>query len=211
MAIQTLESAQKNKYNYVAISRSGKIYLPENFSWHRWGYHAGPSKCPETGRSGVSQYYGGIEVNNPGKLYHDAANGVLVPWFNNRNYRKRGQPPRIKSTKDEHYQLNEAREITARTGNIEPGWYVPYTREQFEALVSAILYAFKQNERTFNLSYVFGHDEVSPGRKNDPGGALGYPGKLFHDGRIPRLPSGGLGRRRGPNGGSRRTGAGFFI
>jgi hypothetical protein len=184
--VDMMRSGQQNGFHYAEISRAGKIYLCKNFDWLEWGYHAGESKCPLTGREGVSQFYVGFEMNNPGILYEaqeDQEDGVFCPWYNSRLTERgrvildgRGRCHRV-SANDEWYRRDEVR--YAQGDNITPGWYLPYSYDQFEALVNAMGYLLGEFPNTFSLDKVFGHDEVSPRRKQDPGGALAHPGQLM--------------------------------
>lgn len=179
--IRTLAIGQSNGLQYAGLSRTGRIFLPENFDWNEWGYHAGPSNCPLTARKSVHKYYVGIELNNPGLLYQVQEDNVFCPWFNFK--RKDNSPLPILdgngrafrlSPKDESYDKDDV--VWAEGGNIAPGWYLPITDEQFEALVNLIGYLAYEFAGIFSIDKVFGHDEVSPGRKVDPGGALVYDG-----------------------------------
>lgn len=184
-SLDMMRSGQGNGFHYGEISRTGTIFLPENFEWGEWGSHAGVSTCPATGRTGVSRYYVGFEMNNPGLLYEAQEDGVFCPWFNairdaNGNVvldaRKRCTR---KSVNDEWYPASEVRKVTTKTGNIKPGAYLPYSFDQFEALTNLCLYLARTFPATFSLDRVFGHDEVAPTRKNDPGGALADPAQLM--------------------------------
>lgn len=181
--VQMVEEGKRNGFHYVEISRTGKIYLPDGFDWTQWGSHAGESLCPLTGRTGVSRYYVGCEMNNPGMLYPTADADLFVPWYNAVKNAKgavitdsHGRATRASAT-DESYTAAEARRSPAR-GNIKPGWYLPYSHAQFEALTSLILYLARRFP-TFSIAKVFGHDEVAPKRKNDPGAALANPADLM--------------------------------
>lgn len=55
--------------------------------------------------------------------------------------------------------------------NIAAGEYEPYTEAQEKALIGFILWLSKASP-DFDLDFVCGHDEVSPGRKTDPGASL---------------------------------------
>ncbi|GJE61903.1 hypothetical protein MPOCJGCO_4030 [Methylobacterium trifolii] len=180
-ARNTLAGAQSNGFAYLTISRTGKIYLPNNMDWTKWGYHAGKSLCPVTKREGVSRYYVGFEVNSPGLVHPTADAQVYVPWFDavrdshgNVVLDAKGRAT-VANPKGELYKPGELRLVKQRQGNIRAGAYVPYTDKQFAALVSVMLWLKQLHPRTFRLDYVFGHDEVSPGRKVDPGGSLGEP------------------------------------
>lgn len=181
--VQMIGSGKANGYHYAEISRTGTVFLPEGFDWEEWGYHAGVSKCPATGREGVSRFYVGCEMNNPGKLFTTADPQVLIPWYNavrtkdgNVVVDANGHATR-QSEHDEWYTPAQARQCRS-DGNIKPGWYVPYSHAQFEALTNLCLYLARRFS-TFRLDRVFGHDEVAPTRKDDPGGALANPAQVM--------------------------------
>lgn len=177
--IEMMRSGQQNNFHYGEISRTGRVFVASNFKWTEWGYHAGESLCPLTGRTGVSKYYVGFEMNNPGRIYPAQEPGVFCPWFNSRRTTagavildSQGRCTRL-SANDEWYSESEVR--FAEGGNIQKGWYLPYSADQFESLTNIVGYLLGEFPNTFTIDKVFGHDEVSPGRKNDPGGALATP------------------------------------
>lgn len=187
-AKDTLATGETNGFHYAAVSRTGRIFTPENFDFLHWGSHAGESVCPLTGRPGVSRHYVGFELNNPGKLFPTADPKVFCPWFNvvvhPKGHPKAGKPildakgrATRRSETDEWYRADEVR--FAEGGNIQPGWYLPYSPDQFEAITDIALYLADAYPETFSLDKVFGHDEVSPGRKNDPGGCMAFPGETL--------------------------------
>jgi len=175
----TLRHAQSAGYAYATISRSGTIYLPGNMDWEAWGHHAGKSNCPATSRTNVSQFYVGFEVNSPGWLHPTTKADVYAPWFNcirdatgSVITNEKGQATIVSAT-DETYGASELRIVKQKQGNIAPGVYTAYTDAQFEALLSVTLWLRSSFPTTFRLDRIFGHDEVSPGRKVDPGASLG--------------------------------------
>jgi hypothetical protein len=182
-----LESGENNEYAYITVSRSGKLYLPNNFSWEKWGSHAGKSLCPKTQRESVSRYYVGFEVNCPGLVYQTADNDKFVPWFNSvmkKVKNKQGKwidvidldskgHAKIRDLRDVVYTKAELRYVKNKDENVAPGYYVPYTEAQFNALVKVAVYLKRKYTNTFRLDYIFGHDEVAPNRKVDPGASLG--------------------------------------
>lgn len=178
-ARQSLDWGAKQNYAFATISRSGKIYLPANMDWLAWGQHAGTSECPVTHRTGVSQYFVGFEINCPGYVYPTADPDVFIAWFDAARDAKgdvildsKGQAT-LASSHPEIYRKAELRHVVSKTGNIKPGWYVPYTRAQQDALINVLLWLKARYPTTFRLDYVFGHDEVAPTRKQDPGGSCG--------------------------------------
>lgn len=180
-ARNTLLSAQTHPlaFAYATVSRSGTIYLPGNMDWQQWGRHAGESRCPDTGRTDVSRFYVGFEVNAPGKLYPTTKADTFAPWFNcvrdsagNVVLNAKGQAT-IVDAADETYGAAELRLAAKPDGNIAPGSYTRFTDAQFQALVAVMLWLRSSFPASFRLDRVFGHDEVSPGRKVDPGASLG--------------------------------------
>jgi hypothetical protein len=144
-----LEYQVSQGYLYFLIDEAGNI--GQNFPLDSWGYHAGASSFP--GLSGpVSNDLVGIEVQCAGKLAEQA--GTYKSWFNTT------------------IPAAEVRTISTNSANQVAGHYQKYTDAQETALVNLLVWLFRNNPDVFSLDFVVGHDEVSPGRKNDPGGAL---------------------------------------
>jgi Mannosyl-glycoprotein endo-beta-N-acetylglucosaminidase/N-acetylmuramoyl-L-alanine amidase len=180
-AKNTLIWGQSQGFAYATISRSGIVYLPGNMDWEQWGSHAGRSKCPATKREWVSQFYVGFEINSPGFVFPTDDADVFVPWFDAVRdadgavvLNKKGHAT-VANKNGELYRKSQLRILSLPNGNIRPGAYVPYTKEQFTALVNVLLWLKRNFKKSFRLEHVFGHDEVSPGRKIDPGASLGLP------------------------------------
>lgn len=129
---------------YATLYIDGKGRLWQNHDLDRWGNHAGTSKCPVTGRASVSRYYIGIEVACPGLV---DKNGKA--WFG------------------KTYDYNEF----SSQGNIQGGNYVSFKEQQHHMLTKTCVHLM--NEFSIPETMVFGHDEISPNRKQDPGGSLG--------------------------------------
>ena len=64
--IMAVQNALTAEHCYFFIDSFGMVY--QQFDLNRWGSHAGLSRCPFTGRNGVSKYYVGIEIACSGKL-----------------------------------------------------------------------------------------------------------------------------------------------
>lgn len=178
-ARSTLAGSQVRGFAFATIGRSGAVYLPGNMDWLAWGYHAGVSLCPATGRTGVSRFYAGFELNSPGLVFPTADPDLFLPWYEavrdasgNPLLDARGHA-RPAGASGERYTRAEVRLVPVQTGNIKAGAYVPYTPAQQEALVAVLLWLRARYPASFRLDRVFGHDEVAPARKADPGGALG--------------------------------------
>ena len=143
-----LSDQVNNGFLYFLIDAEGNI--GQNFSLDTWGYHAGASSYP--GLPGtVSDDLVGIEVQCAGRLKKEG--GVFKSWFNT-----------IVPDADVR--------TVAANANQEAGSYEKYTTAQEESLTNLLVWLCRNNPEVFSIKFVLGHDEVSPGRKNDPGGAL---------------------------------------
>jgi N-acetyl-anhydromuramyl-L-alanine amidase AmpD len=157
-AAATARYGAQNKYCFFCISRTGKVYQTAPLS--RWGYHSGKSYWSGLGNYVHSKIVG-IEVCNAGLLKKTERG--YEPWWN--------KPGDSKNT----YYAEEQVRFVEREHNVgDRGYYLRYTPEQEKSLVDLILWMHEANPKVFKLDYVVGHDEVSPKRKNDPGGALSF-------------------------------------
>lgn len=139
----------KMGFAYFVIDRAGTIY--QSVPLNRWGSHAGKSSW-EGMEGGVSRHLVGIEIDSYGIL--STSKGLFSAWSGQTVHEK------------------EARKIDKDEDNIKAGVYHAYTVEQETALTRLLLWLKLNNPDHFDLDLVLGHDEVSPGRKTDPGGAL---------------------------------------
>lgn len=146
----TIEYARSQGHCYIVIDAQGNTH--QQFDISRWGYHAGRSHHPRLG-SYLSRKLVGIELTNPGKL-QKVSNGEYRSWFG------------------EHYFDSDDVQWYSGIENIQPGYYLPFTKYQQLALVD-LLYELKlMAPEVFFFENVLGHDEISPDRKTDPGGSL---------------------------------------
>jgi len=137
---------------YFLIEEDGNI--GQNFPLDSWGYHAGPSSYP--GLNGtVSDDLVGIEIQCAGKLRKEGSR--YFSWYG------------------EQIPVAQVRSISSQTANQEAGHYHKYTDAQEDALKKLLVWLTRNNTDTFKVDYIVGHDEVSPRRKNDPGGSLSTP------------------------------------
>lgn len=140
----------KKGYCFFVIAENGDIH--QAFPLDRWGYHAGVSRHKTLG-SGVSKYLVGIEIANAGKL-SKKSDGSYETWFGSK------------------VDAKNVRHYPKKTKNIEAGYYACFTKDQEVSLRRLIKWLKSNNPEVFKYELILGHDEVSPGRKNDPGGSL---------------------------------------
>lgn len=155
-AAATARYGATQSHSYFCISRTGRVY--QTAPLDRWGYHSGKSYWTGLGNY-VHQKIVGIEVCNAGRV-KKTDRGFEPDW------NKAG------GTKNTYYTADEVRLVSLSANICEAGYYLRYSPEQEAALVDLILWMHGRKPDVFKLKYVVGHDEVSPKRKNDPGGAL---------------------------------------
>lgn len=145
-----LKYGAKQGYAYWLIDTLGVVY--QTHPLNMWGYHAGKSSYK--GLEGtVSQHLLGIELVNAGLLQEVDASRYLS-WYG------------------KLFRKTEVRTIKKKRGNMMPGSYHKVTQDQENALIALLCWLRRNNPAVFKFKYVVGHDEVSPGRKVDPGGCI---------------------------------------
>lgn len=148
--LSELEQARQQGYCYFLIDVDGNVH--QGFPLDRWGSHAGKSSWPSLGE-GVSKHLVGIEVDCAGVLQKDGKGGWQTWW-------KAAVP------------ADQVRVITSVQANRQPGAYHTFNEAQEAALIKLLLWLKGNAPEVFDFDLVLGHDEVSPGRKVDPGGSL---------------------------------------
>lgn len=128
---------------HVVIGRDGKITQLVPFNKVAW--HAGASRWE--GIEGLNRHSIGIELDNAGRLVRKG--GKWQAWFGG-------------SFKDA-----DVMEAVHKNESTSSGWHV-YTPEQIEAAAELAALLVDQ----YDLQDVIGHDDISPGRKFDPGPAF---------------------------------------
>lgn len=167
--VATVEGGIGNGYCFFVIAPNGDVY--QNFDLDGWGSHAGKSSHQKLGNS-VSQYLVGIEICNAGKV-QQIDDDTFRPWFNDPNHYRRCSEPIPRGVPKPARDLKAAEvRYVERFHNREAGWYHCYTEAQETALIALLLWLKSNSPGVFSFEFVLGHDEVSPGRKNDPGGSL---------------------------------------
>lgn len=142
-AIDWLADPQAKASAHVVIARDGTITQLVPFDRVAW--HAGASRWE--GLQGLNRYSIGIELDNGGKL--SRRGGKWQSWFGG-------------SFPDE-----EVLEAVHKHGGPSAGWHI-YTPEQIEAAAELSSLLVQQ----YGLLDVIGHEDISPGRKTDPGPAF---------------------------------------
>ena len=150
--IDAVKFANKNGHRYFFIDEKGQVF--QQFCLTGYGPHAGTSVCPVTKRKTVSQYYVGIEIACGGRLEDADKDGQVD---------------------DTYFKTNVPVE-KIRKGSINNKWqksaigsYETFTEAQELSLKKLLTWLC---ENGMNPELIFGHDEVSPDRKNDPGLSL---------------------------------------
>lgn len=128
---------------HLVIDRDGSPY--QLLSFDSVGWHAGISEWQ--GRKGVNPRSIGIEIVNAGRL--EVREGAFYTWSGQR------------------VEDSEVLGATHRNEDFSSYWQL-YTPEQIDT-VRVLCQLLMQH---YPIKYILGHEEVSPGRKVDPGPAL---------------------------------------
>jgi len=145
-AKNTLTHLASKGLGCLVMDSEGIIYKAKSQMLDEIAWHAGKSAW--AGKTGVSRYCLGMEICNAGKLEKDGKSwfGLQIP-------------------------NNAIREIPLKIANQAPGKYHKFTPAQEKSLINFILWRLDVNP-DFDIDWLVGHDEISPGRKSDPGGSL---------------------------------------
>lgn len=145
-----LSSARDNGFTYFLIDEDGDVH--QGFPLSDWGSHAGKSSYPGIGDH-VSEKLVGIEVACAGLVKPDGSGNFLTWW-------------------GDTITQDQVRLVPTKRDNQTPGAYQVFNEAQEAALIDLLLWLKLNNPDVFSFDFVLGHDEVSPGRKEDPGGSL---------------------------------------
>lgn len=143
-AINWLTNPQAKASAHVVIGRDGRITQLLPFDTIAW--HAGASTYGN--RKGYNHFSIGIELDNPGRLKRTEGGEFLASF-------------------GRKYPADQVIAATHRNERAESYW-LAYTEEQIEAtfdLCSALC-------ATYPVREILGHEEIAPGRKDDPGPAF---------------------------------------
>jgi len=128
---------------HVVIGRDGRIVQQVPFDMVAW--HAGTSSWE--GRVGLNRCSIGIELDNAGRLVRHGQRWRA--WFG------------------DLYDPEDVLEATHKNESAPSGWHL-YTPVQLEAALELAALLVDRYE----LRAVLGHEDISPGRKSDPGPAF---------------------------------------
>lgn len=142
-SIRWLTRSDARASAHLVIGRDGSITQLVPFDRVAW--HAGPSRWD--GLEGLNRYAIGIELDNAGRL--ELKGEKWCAWY--------GTP----------YSDDEIMMAPHSSDGRACGWHL-YTPEQLEAALEASEALIK----AYELLDVVGHEDISPGRKFDPGPAF---------------------------------------
>lgn len=142
--IRTLYESTKEASVQFVVDTDGKIcqLMPAN----RIAWHAGKSRLGN--RTGMNKYSIGIEIVNPGYLT-ERSDGSLATWYN------------------ELVKPENAIKLKHKNENFERFWH-NYSHEQ----INSVIELCQALCDAYNINNIVGHDDISPGRKQDPGPAF---------------------------------------
>lgn len=142
-AIRTFTESDISASAHVVIAKDGTITQLVPFDTIAW--HAGRSAYGD--RIGFNKYAIGIEIVNAGRL--EKSGDEYVSWFG------------------KSYPANQVIEAVHRNENHPTFWH-RYTEEQIQATYDLCSDLISK----YNIKHILGHEEISPGRKIDPGPAF---------------------------------------
>ncbi len=146
---------------HIVLGQKGEITQVENFRTRLW--HAGTSYWK--GRNNLNNSSIGIEVCNQGWLNERGDDGR---WRQKQKWQGRWYTSRWFDPSEVFVGRHPNSAVYIPTfGDARPNvpaWalYTPQQMAALDGLVSVL-------KSTYNIRYVVGHDDISPGRKQDPG------------------------------------------
>lgn len=143
---RSLCRANGNASAHLVIGRDDEDRHYQLVPFNRIAWHAGNSNW--AGRSGYNRYSIGIEIDNAGPLEAND-NGKFFSWFN------KSYPP------EEVFKGTHRNEAT-------PRYWHRYSERQLETVFDICELLCQQ----YPIKEILGHEEISPGRKTDPGPAF---------------------------------------
>lgn len=142
-AINTFMDAENEVSAHIIVGLDGALTQLVPFNKKAW--HAGESR--HENRTGLNKYSIGIEVVNAGRLSKSGTK--YYSWF------------------EKAYNTEDVIKAVHRNEDIATYWQ-RYTESQIETVAELCELLTRQ----YNILHILGHEEVSPGRKIDPGPAF---------------------------------------
>jgi len=129
---------------HLIVDRDGS--MTQMVPFHKKALHAGVSEWK--GRESFNSFSIGIELVNWGFLIEESP-GVYHSWANTK----------VNVLPFEGRHKNPA---------VKYGYWEPYTCHQY----LACRFAVRALQRMYNITWILGHDDIAPNRKQDPGPAF---------------------------------------
>ena len=142
-AVNTFKDPSVEASAHVVIDLDGSI--TQLIPFDRVAWHAGESSWFD--RTDLNKFSIGIEIVNAGRLTRTGA--VYRSWFGKK------------------YEEDEVICATHRNEQHESWWHV-FSEKQIEAVYDLCHELMK----SYKIKHILGHEEISPGRKSDPGPAF---------------------------------------
>ena len=142
-AVRTFKDPDIMASAHLIVDFDGSII--QMFPFNKIGWHAGKSAWKD--RTGLNHYSIGIEIVNAGKLTYTGS--AWEAWFGRT------------------YEESEVVRAVHRNRNEEEFWH-KYTEKQ----IASVFDICKSLKKYYDIQYILGHEEISPGRKIDPGPAF---------------------------------------
>jgi N-acetylmuramoyl-L-alanine amidase len=142
-AVNTFKNRDAKVSAHLTVGRQGELVQMVPFNRRAW--HAGKSRWGEL--EGLNGFSIGIELVNAGKLQRQG--GQWTSWFGRT------------------YPDDEVLEATHRHESTPAGWHT-FPGVQIEAAIEV----GQALQSRYDFVDILGHDDISPGRKVDPGPAF---------------------------------------
>ncbi len=144
LAVDTLAKSEKKASAHLVVGKNDEIVQIVDFDTIAW--HAGRSEYK--GRKGFNKYSIGIEIDNPGWLKRTG--NRFTTWY------------------EKEVDISDVVEARHRNPETDERFWHRYTEKQIE-VVEEICETLAS---TYDIKHILGHEEISPGRKQDPGPAF---------------------------------------
>lgn len=141
--VNTFKDPSVKASAHVVIDLDGSI--TQLIPFNKIGWHAGESSWLD--RTDLNRYSIGIEIVNAGRL--ERTGGIWRSWFGKK------------------YEEEDVLRAKHRNENHEDWWHT-YTENQITSVYELCRYLMQ----AYGIEYILGHEEISPGRKSDPGPAF---------------------------------------